>query len=112
MKEFEEFAGKRMPYKESDEYVAQLIAKSADYAIANKAVAPRRDMFRVWTRAAVSMAAVLLFGVLMFTKLNVENDFENYQSNLTLSEVLSSMSDDKLMCVSYYEIDEIPEYEE
>ncbi len=109
MKELDKIAGKRLPYKEDNDYVAQLVARSADMAV-NGATHKHNVVVR-WRRIILSAAAVLIFGLLFFSKLNDESEYDKYQNSMTLSEVLDSMSDEKLMCVSYYEIEDIPEYE-
>ena len=111
MKELEKFAGKNMPYNESEDYVAQLIERSANRAIKTAASAPKRGKVLRWTLEAISAAAVLLIGVLSFVDLNRESDFEKIQNSMTLSEVLNSMSEEELMSVNCYVIEDIPEYE-
>lgn len=111
MKELEEFAGKRMPYREGDEYVSRLIADSAERAIAGAAVARQRRAAVILPRL-IAVAAAMALAVLVFTALNKDSDYESYRKSPTLSEVLNSMSDESLMCVSSYEIEDIPEYEE
>lgn len=111
MKDLEQFAGKRMPYKESDDYVARLISECADNAVNGKRVARKAPVVRmVWQMASV--AAVLALAVVLFVNLSKDSDYDRYLSSPALSEVLSQMSDEDLMCVSYYEVDEIPEYDE
>lgn len=112
MKAFNEFAGKRMPYKESDDYVARLIERSADRAISEAgAVRPRVAIIR-WASVAASVAAVALCAVLLFSKLNDDSTYEMIQNSMSLSEVLNSLSEEELMCVSDYTIEDIPEYDE
>lgn len=111
MKELNEFAGKRMPYKEGDDYVAQLIERSADRAIAGVGTKKSRVAVIRWASMAVSVAAMALCAVLLFSKLNDERTYEMIQNSMSLSEVLDSMSEEELMCVSDYTIEDIPEYE-
>lgn len=111
MKEFDEFAGKRMPYKESEEYVARLMESCAKRAIEAGEVKRKRGSVVRWTLEAVSVAAVLLLGVVLFVELNKESDYDKIRNSMTLSEVLSSMSEEELMSVNTYVVDEIPEYE-
>lgn len=104
----EQFPGKRVPYKESDEYVARLISECADKAVRKQ---PQALVVKVvWRVCAV--AAIMLSAVLMFFNLTGESEYERYLDSAPLSEVLSQMSDEDLMCVSYYEEYEIPEYDE
>lgn len=111
MKEFDEFAGKKMPYKESEEYVARLIENCAEHAVkAGVAESKHKGVVRL-TFEIVSVAAVLLLGVVLFVGLNKESDYEKIQNSMTLSEVLADMSDEELMSVNSYVVDDIPEYE-
>lgn len=116
MKELDEYAGKRMPYVESDDYVARLIDRCADRAVAGEHKTKSRPMPLRWLSAGVSVAAVLVAGVMVFSKFNTDTDsmYESYRNSnsMSLSEVLTSMSDEDLMCVSDYEIEDITEYEE
>lgn len=111
MKTIEQFAGKRLPYKENDEYVSRLISECADNAIKTATTVQRGSVKKViWRVTAV--AAMLVLGVMMYYNLTKESDFDRYLNSPTLSEVLSQMSDEDLMCVGTYELYDIPEYEE
>lgn len=112
MKELEKIAGKRMPYKEDNDYVARLIARSADVAVRKSSRSEKRNVIMRLGRVLIPVAAVLLLVVLLFTNLNNESEYEKYQNAMTLSEVLNSLSDEELMCVSSYVIEDIPEYEQ
>ncbi len=111
MKELKKKVGKSLPYSETDDYVAQLITRSADAAISEVVPSRKRSVVLHWRKIAVSAAAVLALGLLCFSKLSGESDYEKYQNSMPLSEVLNSLSDEKLMHVSYYVIEDIPEYE-
>ena len=111
MKELKDIVGKKLPYGEGDDYVAQLISRSADVAINGVVTSRKPSVVLRWGRFVVSAAAVLILGLLCFSKLNGESEYETYKNSMSLSEVLNSMSDEELMCVSYYEIEDIPEYE-
>ena len=85
--------------------------RSADVAINGAVASSKSSVVLRWSRIAVSAAAVLILGLLCFSKLNSESEYEAYKNSMSLSEVLNSMSDEELMYVSYYEIEDIPEYE-
>lgn len=111
MKELKDKVGKKLPYREGNDYVAHLITRSADVAINGAVASSKSSVVLRWSRIAVSAAAVLILGLLCFSKLNSESEYEAYKNSMSLSEVLNSMSDEDLMYVSYYEIEDIPEYE-
>lgn len=112
MKDLTKYVGKRMPYAENDEYVAQLIDRCTDKAISGKPNTQHRPTLIKWLSAGASVAAVLITGVLVFSLQSKDNAFDSYHNSMPLSEVLSSMSDEDLMCVSYYELDDLTEYNE
>lgn len=109
MKELEKIAGKRMPYKESDDYVARLIAQSADKAVQSNR---KQDKVVRFALGIVSAAAVLAAGLMLFVGLNAESDYERIQNSMSLSEVLNSMTEEELMSINCYAIEDLPEYEE
>lgn len=108
MKDLEKYAGKRMPYKESDDYVARLIERSAENAVQSS---HKHSKVVRLALEIVSVAAVLAVGVMLFAGLNTESDYERIQNSMSLSEVLNSMSEEELMSIDCYAIEDIPEYE-
>lgn len=112
MKDLTKYAGKRMPYAEADDYVARLIDRCADNAVSGKRNLKRHPAVVKWLSIGISAAAVLIAGVLVFPLLSKDKAFDSYHNSMPLSEVLSSMSDEDLMCVSYYELDDLTEYNE
>lgn len=112
MKELEKMAGKRMPYKEDDSYVANLIERCAENAVTNaKSRTERGGVSGLWVRACAVAAAVIV-AVTVCMKLTEPTPFEMLQSSQPLADVLDAMSEDELMCVNYYVVEDIPEYEQ
>lgn len=111
MKELEQFAGKRMPYKESDEYVSRLIDRCVGNAMSGNSKRNSEAVKTFWLRLS-SVAAVLALVVTAYFGFMNESEFDVYKDSATLAEVLASMSDEQVMDLYCYEIDEIPEYYE
>ena len=111
MNELKQFAGKRMPYKESDDYVARLIAKSADVAIAQAKQSQKARFKTVLVRwCSVAAMVAIIVGACWWN--TPESDFEQYKNSAPLADVLDSMSDEQVMSLYCYELEEIPEYYE
>ena len=111
MKDLEQFAGKRMPYKENSDYVSNLLADCAEKALATKGNRGRENVKAFWLRLS-SVAAVLVLVITLFVNLTHNSEFENYKNSASLADVLASMSDEQVMNLIAYELDEIPEYYE
>lgn len=114
MKELEGFAGKRMPYREDGDYVSGLVSRCADVAVSQATKPKRRFGTAISTKVfarALAVAAVLVVGVLLFGKFTGDSAYEILQKSQPLADVLESMSEEELMCVNYYTVEDIPEYE-
>ena len=111
MKDLEHFAGKRLPYKENDDYVSRLIAKSADVAIAQAKQSQKKRFKTVLVRWC-SVAAMVAVIVSAYWWNAPESEFEQYKNSASLADVLDSMSDEQVMNLYCYELEEIPEYYE
>lgn len=107
----EQFPGKRMPYKESDEYVAQLIQNCADRAVREARKSPFQKVKHIAWKVGAA-AAILVVGVLMFFSISNDSEYDIYMQSEPLADVLASMSDEQVMDLYCYELDEIPEYYE
>ena len=100
--------GKRMPYRESGEYLDNLIDATTEKAIAQHATAKKH-----WRaiRQAAAAAVVLLVVGLGIALFNVKSSQQVTMSNQgPLDEFLSTLSDEEAAQLTYYEIEEIPEY--
>lgn len=109
--DMKQFPGKRMPYKESDEYITSLIQNCADRAVKGDMISSKINVKRImWQVSAV--AAVLIIGFLAFFNLGTDSEYQRYLDSAPLNEVIASMSDEQVMDLYCYELDEIPEYYE
>ena len=101
--------GKRMPYRESGEYVDNLIDATTDRAIKQQAMA-RRSRLRGLIAASAAAVAVLIVSL----SISLFNGKSTQQAAMTgqgpLDEFLNTLSDEEAAQLTYYEIDEIPEY--
>ena len=128
MKQFEDIQ-KRMPYAESKDYLNRLIEQSTEQAIlqAGKPKARVRTLRPLITSAA---AAAILLLIIAVTQLRPASDqlaeAELPQDTITLAadnalladasdgpidEFLNTLTDDEAQQLSYYEIEEEPEYD-
>lgn len=116
--------GKRLPYKESDDYVSGLIERCAEEALKNPKK-KRHTAETMWLRiagVAAVMALVVTVAINLWNQGNasdmqeqqslamVECDAESVNESAPLNEVLTEMTYDQLSLVSYYYTDDIPEY--
>lgn len=111
MKDLEHFAGKRLPYKEGDDYVSELLADCAERAITTTGKRNAGSVKAFWLRLS-GVAAVFALAVMLVVNLMHNGEFDDYKDSATLAEVLASMSDEQVMDIVTYELDEIPEYSE
>lgn len=99
---------KRMPYKESEEYLDVLIDKATENAINHQVQTNRRS--RLVMKLASAAAVVLLvigIGVTLFKGQDIP---VTKSDQGPLDEFLSTLSDEEAAQLSFYEIEEIPEY--
>lgn len=110
MKDFKEI-GKRMPYTESEDYISSLIEKGIDKAIAEKGSNTNLLFFRR-TAIAASAAAAIFVGI--FFTFDFSKDSKNVATQIAKSqpidEVLNSLSDEQVLALTTYSLDDIPEY--
>ena len=99
--------GKRMPYQESEKYLDGLIDQVTQKAIHH---ADTRHRPRLAMRLASAAAVALLVIGIGFTLFNGQNDPVTISDQGPLDEFLSTLSDDEAAQLTYYEIEEIPEY--
>lgn len=98
-----------MPYRENGKYLDDLIGETTEKAIAQYATARRHWHTRL--KAAAAAAVVLLavgLGIILF---NVKDNQQVTMSGQgPLDEFLCTLSDDEAAQLTFYEIEEIPEY--
>lgn len=116
--DFKPTVGKRMPYAETDEYIDSLVTRCADRAIAlrdgSRGSHRRSGSFmRRMGIAATSMAAAILAAAII-----IPSAIDDSGSRITaatiaqsssLSDVLSSLSNDELATLDYYTLEDLPD---
>lgn len=101
--------GKRMPYRESEEYLDRLIDAATEEAITRHAAYRKTRFRRLMAASAAAVAALIVcFGIGFFNGKSSQSMPENSQS--PLDEFLNTLSDEEAAQLTFYEIEEIPEY--
>lgn len=103
--------GKRMPFSESEGYVDSLIDKCAASALAQRSGHHRRTVIRRICFYSSGIAAALLVAFLLFSRFQAQNEYKRIEKSQSLNEVLSSLSDKQVQDVTYYNLDDIPDYD-
>ena len=100
---------KRMPYRESEEYLNDLIDKSTEKAIQHHSVATRNWRRRLMAASAAAVTLLILgVGVALFNGREAQPVPMGDQG--PLDEFLSTLSDEEAAQLPFYEMEEIPEY--
>lgn len=119
--DFKPTVGKRLPYAETDEYIGSLIDRCADRAIAmrdsGKMRQQQKDSFmrRIGIAVTSMAAAILAAAVILPAALDNNNNItaETIAQSSSLSDVLSSLSNDELATLDYYTLEDLPtDYDE
>lgn len=114
MKDFENI-GKRMPYAESDDYVSQLVERTTEKALHRQGRA-RTVSLRVRLLAAAAVVLLLAgIGITYYNKVAVPLPQQPQVAEDTsgpIDDFLNSLSDEDAQLLAYYDIEEIPEYED
>lgn len=105
-KEFDDI-GKRMPYRENGEYLDNLIDAMTENAIHQSNTGSKSRMRMMIASAAAVALLVIGIGLTLF---NGKNDPVTTSDQGPLDEFLSTLSDEEAAQLSFYEIEEIPEY--
>ena len=100
--------GKRMPYRESEEHLDTLIDKATENAINHQVQTNRRSRLGVMLASAAAVA-LLVLGI-GFTLFKGQDKPATTGDQGPLDEFLSTLSDEEAAQLSFYEIEEIPEY--
>ncbi len=102
--------GKRLPYIESDAYLDNLLDRVGQVAIDRQ---HHSRATKRWSRMLVSTAAlVLLLLGIGFTVMNNSSPqhVAACEADGPVDEFLNSLTDEEVAQLTYYEIEEIPEY--
>lgn len=102
--------GKRLPYRESEDYLDALIDKATQHAILqNKKV--KQPAWRLkWITSAAAVVLILIAIGVAVMQHESRNTAATLQANGPLDEFLNTLSDEEAAQLQYYEIEEIPEY--
>ena len=98
---------RRLPYKESDSYIDNLLTKCADKAIASQSK-PKPAIVRLkwmWTAAA----SLLVAATLGFVYLNSESEFDRISKARPLDEVLADINEEDIEMFDNLSAINIPE---
>ena len=99
--------GKRTPYRESEEYLDDLIDKATENAI-NHQVHPNSKSKLGMMIASAAAIVLLIIGIRLVLFNGQDKPAIGDQG--PLDEFLSTLSDEEAAQLSFYEIEEIPEY--
>lgn len=100
--------GKKMPYKEREEYLDVLIDKATENAINHQVQTNRRSQLGVMLVSAAAVALLVIGIGLTLFKGDVKPATIGDQG--PLDEFLNTLSDEEAAQLTFYEIEEIPEY--
>ena len=107
-----ESVGKRMPYKETPEYISLLASRCAERAISDSLQHKRTsNVRRIWlsvASAAAVIAIVAIIGLSVYS--NQDLNATKIADSPNLDQVIKSLSDEQLQELYTYSIDDIPEY--
>ncbi|MGN1210244.1 MAG: hypothetical protein ACI4TM_01045 [Candidatus Cryptobacteroides sp.] len=106
MKPFEDI-NTALPYKETDEYVGNLVARCSAEARLKSQRKPKLDRhyMRPWLYGAISIAAAAIAIAIFIWRPN-----HNSPSLSPIDSFLSALTQEELQMISDWSIDEIPEY--
>lgn len=107
----------RMPYKETEEYVNNLVSRATEQAIRQQHGQPSRAKISP-LRSILAAAAVLALlltagGLTYYHTIPSPEEMVAEKTEQQLSPVdqfLTELSDEEAQLLAYYEIEEIPEY--
>ncbi|MGN1210080.1 MAG: hypothetical protein ACI4TM_00215 [Candidatus Cryptobacteroides sp.] len=105
MKPFDNI-NKWMPYKETDEYVENLVVRCSAEAIrkTQEEKKAERHLHRPWLYGAVSIAAAFAIAVFIW------RPNHNSPSLSPMDSFLSGLTQEEIQMISDWSLDEIPEY--
>lgn len=102
--------GKRLPYNERAEYLSSLVDSTTEKAIVHDAHA-RRSRRLSMMAASVAAVALLVIGIGVAVNNNIGSSIPvTAQADGPLDEFLNTLTDEEAAQLTYYEIEEIPEY--
>ena len=101
---------KKMPYRETDEYLDKLINRVTENALEQHSGFTTR-----WCKGGALMSAAAVALVVIGIGITVHNQLQSVElttqpASGPIDEFLNTLTDDEVAMLPYYEIDEIPEY--
>ncbi len=112
MKDFENI-GKRMPYQEGEDYVSKLVEQATEAALQQQPKARTVSLGAKWMAAAA--AVILLIAGVSITyhnSMTEEQPLAAEEATGPIDVFLNNLTDEDAQLLAYYEIEEIPEFEE
>lgn len=99
---------KVLPYRETDEYVSNLVERATEHAISKQT--RKRPLLRKYLIAATVALLLAGAGVTYYQMAPVRRQLAAQQQKSPVDDFLNSITDDEAKLLPYYEIEEIPEY--
>ncbi|QYR09829.1 hypothetical protein [Prevotella sp. Rep29] len=109
MKTFEDI-GKKLPYTESDEYLDNLVDQCTENAIRQKQTKPKATYKHLYVIAAAALLVFLLSVTITHFKNNDRQLLADQQVTSPIDQFLDGLSDDEVLALNLYDMEEIPEY--
>ena len=101
--------GKKMPYRESEDYLNDLVNAATEKAITRHASAKRSGHKGLMAISAAAVALVVIgFGIAFFNAKDAQQ--ATMSSPGPLDEFLNTLSDEEASQLQFYVMEEIPEY--
>ena len=101
--------GKKMPFRETGDYLDNLIDGATEKAITEQATAKRSRRLRLMIASAAAVALLIIgYGIALFNARSTHQVTMNDQG--PLDEFLNTLSDEEAAQLTFYELEEIPEY--
>ena len=101
--------GKRLPYRESKEYLDNLVDNAIENAIKHH-TRSRRRKHQGLLLASIAASALLIIGIGITFMHRWNNTSTITTVDGGIDEFLNTLSDEEAAQLTYYEVEEIPEY--
>lgn len=109
MKDYQEI-GKQMPFHEEEGYVEQLVERTTEKALAHTSTKGKTLPLRQWAAAAAIALLLVMTGIWFFSSEDEPTIAVAPQTVSPLDQFLNELSDEDARQLTYYELEEIPEY--
>ena len=106
---FEEI-GKKLPYRESDEYLDSLLDRVAENAVRQQGRAFGKKRWGLMLTSAAAVALLVLGIGLTVLNNGRSQHVMTQQTESPIDEFLNSLTDEEVAQLPCFEIEEIPEY--